>query len=143
MGHDDLRNRLVAVTLEWEALLGVAPRITSAVSEFDAAMLVGHTPASYGGDRAGKTAVARGCDFRHGGVRYQVKANRPSGKPGSKVTLVGKARNYEWDRLVWILYDKTYTLKEAWIWDVADYRSRFDGKRRLSPDDMRLGRRLR
>ena len=52
-----------------------------------------------------KTAVAKGTDFVYRNIRYQVKANRPSGKKGSKVTMVPKASNYEWDRLIWILYD--------------------------------------
>ena len=74
-----LRDRLVAVTLEWESVFGVAPSITSAVSEYDAACLVGHTDESYGKVCAGRTAVTRGCDFTFNGLRYQVKANRPSG----------------------------------------------------------------
>jgi len=86
-----LRESLVAVTLEWERVFGVAPSITSAVSEYDAACLVGHTDESYGKACAGRTAVTRGCDFILNGLRYQVKANRPSGKPGSFFTLVGKA----------------------------------------------------
>ena len=48
----------------------------------------------------GRTAVTRGCDFILNELRYQVKANRPSGKRGSFVTLVGKASNYDWDRLI-------------------------------------------
>jgi hypothetical protein len=39
-----------------------------------------------------KTAVAKGLDSEWSGYRYQVKANRPSGKPGSRVTLVPKPR---------------------------------------------------
>src|SRR2546423_4944138 len=101
-----LRDRLVAVTLEWESVFGVAPSITSAVSEYDAACLVGHTDESYGKVCAGRTAVTRGCDFTFNRLRYQVKANRPSGKPGSPVTKVSEAKNYNWDRLIWILYDR-------------------------------------
>jgi hypothetical protein len=33
-----------------------------------------------------RTAVSKGHDFTYNGLRYQVKANRPSGKPGSPVT---------------------------------------------------------
>jgi len=75
-----------------------------------------------------------------GGKRYQVKANRPSGKPGSFVTLVGKPKNFDWDFLVWLLYDRTFQLQEAWLWDVKTYRQCFEFKRRLSPDDMRGGK---
>src|SRR6266540_5819769 len=138
----NLRDRLVAVALEWERTFGVAPSITSTLSEYDAAWLIGHTNESYGKACIGRTAVTRGCDFIFNGLRYQVKANRPSGKPGSFVTLVGKASNYDWDRLIWMLYDRFYVLQEAWEWDVAAYRSMFDAKTRLCPADMRLGRRL-
>lgn len=140
---EKLRESLVAVTLEWERVFGVAPSITSAVSEYDAACLVGHTDESYGKACVGRTAVTRGCDFILNGLRYQVKANRPSGKPGSFVTLVGKASNYEWDRLIWILYDRYFVIQEAWEWDVDKYRSEFHERKRLAPADMRQGRRLR
>jgi hypothetical protein len=137
-----LREQLVRASLEWERQFGVAPAITSALSEYDAAVLVGHTDLTFSEDCRGRTAVTRGLDFMHGGFRYQVKANRPSGKPGSFVTLVAKATNYEWDRLLWLLYDRYYVLQEAWEWDVADYRRAFDEQKRLSPHDMRRGRRL-
>src|SRR6266550_6085940 len=91
----------------------------------------------------GRTAVTRGCDFILNGLRYQVKANRPSGKPGSFVTLVGKASNYEWDRLIWILYDRYFVIQEAWEWEVDKYRSEFHDRNRLAPANMRNGKRLR
>lgn len=64
----------------------------------------------------GKTVVQRGHDFVFNGARYQVKANRPSGKPGSTVTLVSKVKNYDWDFLVWVHYDRLYEIQEAWQW---------------------------
>ena len=94
VGADELRAMLVAVVLEREHRYGVAPAATSALSEYDAARLVGHTTESLTIDCVGRTAVTRGTDFCHQGRRYQVKANRPSGKPGSFVTLVAKATNY-------------------------------------------------
>lgn len=75
----------------------------------------------------------------HAGIRYQVKANRPSGKPGSFVTLVAKASNFEWDRLIWILYDREYNLLEAYQWNVEDYKRASENIKRLSPADMREG----
>jgi hypothetical protein len=89
-----------------------------------------------------KTAVAKGLDFEWAGIRYQVKANRPSGKSGSHVTLVPKSKNYDWDFLIWILYDTRYDIEEAWQWDVAAYQRRFHDKKRLSPADYRAGTRL-
>ena len=87
-----------------------------------------------------KTAVSKGADFVYKNTRYQVKANRPSGKKGSRVTMVPKASNYEWDKLIWILYDKEYEIQEAWEWSVQDYKLDFDNKKRLSPDDYRKGK---
>ena len=141
-GEQSIRERLVSVALEWERCFGVAPAITSALSEYDAACLVGHSDHSFAKDCVGRTAVTRGADFSHEGVKCQVKANRPSGKPGSFVTLVAKCSNFEWDRLVWLLYDRHFVLQEAWMWDVAEYRNAFENKSRLSPADMRHGRRL-
>ena len=119
---------------------GVAPSITSAISEYDAAMLIGMSQNEYSEYMKDKTAVSKGADFVYKNTRYQVKANRPSGKKGSRVTMVPKASNYEWDKLIWILYDKEYEIQEAWEWSVQDYKLDFDNKKRLSPDDYRKGK---
>ena len=105
-----LRNNLVDVALQWQEKYGVAPSITSAVSEYDAAMLVGMNESEYSEYMKDKTAVSKGADFVFKNIRYQVKGNRPSGKKGSFVTKVPKASNYEWDKLIWILYDKNYVM---------------------------------
>jgi hypothetical protein len=139
---DELRSSLIAIVLEWERRYAVAPFITSAISEFDAARLVGHTPESLAIDCVGRTAVTRGTDFCHNGLRYQVKACRPSGKPGSFVTWVPKATNYEWDRLIWLLYGREFEILEAWEWEVDRYRADFDFVKRLAPPHMRAGRAL-
>jgi hypothetical protein len=129
--------------LEWEKRYGVAPHITAALAEFDAACLLECPEDEYGLQMQIRTAVSRGHDFTFGGKRYQVKANRPSGKPRSFVTLVPKPKNYEWDYLLWILYDSQYEVREAWLWDVQSYRERFESRARLSPADMRSGTDLR
>lgn len=138
----NLRNHLVEVALEWQQRYGVSPAITSAVSEYDAAMILGMSEEEYSSYMSDKTAVARGHDFVFRGLRYQIKAHRPSGKPGSKITNAGKARNYEWDVLVWIRYDVNFGIEEAWAWDREAYIKAFDSKARISPEDMRMGRRL-
>lgn len=137
-----LRDRLIEIALEWERRYGVAPHITSAISEYDAAVLVKCSEADYCQQMQGQTAVRKGYDFTLGGKRYQVKANRPSGKPGSFVTLVAKASNYEWDHLIWILYNSRFEIQEAWLWEVDDYQAQFHEKKRLSPVDMRQGTKL-
>jgi hypothetical protein len=136
----ELRARLVTTALQWETAFGVAPAITSAVSEYDAAILLGSTAQAYGASRSTRTAVSRGHDFVFQNKRYQVKANRPSGKRGCFVTLVGKPRNYDWDFLIWILYDRNFQMQEAWLWSVQQYRSQLGTKTRISPHDMRAGR---
>jgi hypothetical protein len=136
---NDIRARLVAIALEWQSHFGVAPAITSALSEYDAAILLGLPPHVYGSSCSARTAVSRGYDFIFQNRRYQVKANRPSGKPGSFVTLVAKPTNYDWDFLIWILYDRCYEIQEAWLWPMAKYQAAFSAKNRVSPGDMRLG----
>ena len=135
-----LRNKLVDIALQWQEKFGVAPSITSAISEYDAAMLVGMTESEYSEYMQDKTAVSKGSDFIYNKKRYQVKANRPSGKKGSPVTMVPKASNYEWDKLIWILYDKNYVMQEAWEWCVKDYKLAFESIKRLSPKHYRKGK---
>ena len=138
-----LRDKLVDLALAWERAFGNAPHITAALSEFDAAQLVGCSIDEYSACMQTTTAVQRGFDFQFEGKRYQVKANRPSGKPGSFVTLVAKARNFHWDFLIWILYNKQYEMEEAWRWEAATYREAFEFVERLSPADYRRGTQLK
>lgn len=138
----NIRDELVRIALEWEKRFSVCPSITSSISEYDAAMLLGCDSKEYEQNMRGRTSVSKGFDFTYGSVRYQIKANRPSGKKGSKVTLVSQAKNYEFDFLIWILYDTGYNMVEAWKFSVNDYKQRFETKNRLSPDDMRHGQRL-
>lgn len=128
--------------MEWESKFGVAPSVTSSISEYDAARLVGMSERAYSNYMKNRTAVSKGSDFEFSGMKYQIKANRPSGKKGSFVTKVPKARNYQWDKLIWILYNESYEMQEAWEWEVDDYKKNFGGKKRLSPNDYRKGRRL-
>lgn len=134
------RAELVATALRWEQRFGNAPFITTVLSEYDAAMLVGMTEDEYSKAMAGATTVQKGYDFQFKGERYQVKGNRPSGKPGSNVTWVPKATNYDWDQLIWILYDLGYRIVEAWQWDVSGYQTQFHEVKRLSPAHHRQGK---
>lgn len=139
---DSLRDKLVELALAWERAFGNAPHITGALSELDAALLVGVPLNQYSESMRNSTAVQRGHDFVFNENRYQVKANRPSGKLGSFVTLVPKAHNFDWDFLIWILYNKEYEIQEAWLWDVAAYRQAFEPIKRLSPKHYRNGKKL-
>ena len=138
----ELRKKLVEIALEWQNKFGIAPAITSTISEYDAAMLLGMTEDEYSRYMQDKTAVARGHDFIFNNKKYQVKAHRPSGKLGSKITNAGKAKNYEWDILIWIRYNMNYQIKEAWSWDRDLYIKNFDNIKRISPEDMRKGIKL-
>lgn len=139
-----LRNIVVKAALEWERRFSVLPPITGAIAEYDAARIKGTSLNVGKGRRATDTAVRKGGDFRKGETDYQVKGNRPSGKPGSKVSLAFKRpRNYNWDRLIWVLYDKEFHLVEAWEHSRDEFRRRFGSKKLIRPDDMRKGRRLR
>ena len=140
---EELRTNLVEVALEWQSTFGVSPSITSALSELDSALLVGCKSEQYIECMKDRTAVSKGYDFIFNGKKYQVKANRPSGKKGSKVTLVPRAKNYDWDYLVWILYDVSYNIEEAWLWNVNEYKKCFSDVNRLSPADMRKGEKLK
>jgi hypothetical protein len=139
---DKLRDLLVQISLEWERRFAVAPQITVSVAEYDAAKLVGTSLKVGKGRKESDTAVTRGVDFRKDNIFYQVKSNRPSGKLGSKVTLVGKATNFDWHKLVWILYDRGYNIEEAWEFACNKYRELFESKKRISPEDMRKGTKL-
>ena len=44
--------------------------------------------------------------------------------------------------LIWIRYNVEYEIEEAWLWDRASYINNFDEKKRISPDDMRQGKKL-
>ena len=90
--RSELRNKLISVALEWQERYGIAPQITTPLSEFDAAMMVGFSETEYSHFMQDKTAVSKGSDFVFSGIRYQVKGNRPSGKPGSKITMVPRQR---------------------------------------------------
>ena len=138
----NIRSQLVEIALEWQERYGVAPAITSAVSEYDAAMMLGMEEKEYSKYMGDKTAVAKGHDFIYKNIKYQIKAHRPSGKPGSKITNAGKARNYEWDVLIWIRYNVNYEIEEAWAWNRDSYIASFDQKKRITPEDMRKGTRL-
>ena len=53
-----LRDKLADIALQWQASFGVAPSITSSISEYDAAMLVGMSEKEYSDYMRDKTAVA-------------------------------------------------------------------------------------
>lgn len=138
----NLRSELIELCLQWQKKYGLSPAITCAISELDAALLVGMSENEYSIFMQDRTAVSRGYDFIHNRIKYQIKAHRPSGKIGSKITNAGKAKNYDWDKLIWIRYDYSFNIQEAWCWERDAYFKNFDAKGRISPQDMRQGLKL-
>jgi hypothetical protein len=139
----DIRARLAGLAIEWEHRYGVAPPITSAISEYDAAMLLGLSDDEYASSCVGRSAVTPGTDFVHRGIRYQVKANRPSGRAGSTVTIISKPRNLGFDVLVWVLYRPDFSFDEVWTVDVATFERELHGLTYLRPVQLRaVGSRL-
>ncbi len=137
-----LRAQLVQIAPQWEECCGVAPQITNAIAELDAARLVGMAEEKYCADGRKRTGVTRHFDFIHEGRRYEVTGNRPSGKKGSKVSKVGDKLKKDCDFIVWILYDPCYVMEEAWEFATENYKRMFENVAHLRPPHMRLGHRL-
>ena len=91
-----------------------SPLLEGVIEPIDSS-LVGMSEREYSEFMQSQTAVKKGFDFIHEGIRYQIRANRPSGKPGSFVTMAPKAKNYDWDVLICILYNKYFEIQEAWV----------------------------
>jgi hypothetical protein len=141
-----IRNQLVQIVLEWEKRFGFFPGqagVTAAVSEYDAAMRLGLDETEYIASTRGRSSVGRGYDFLFKNKRIQVKANRPSGRPGSAVWNAGpKVKTDGWDKLIYILYDKDYEVIEAYQFDCNTYEKMFSNKKKLRLEDMRKGDKL-
>jgi len=56
-GGSDLRSRLIEIALEWEDYFGVAPSITSSLSELDGARLIGMAEGDYRTCGRNRTAI--------------------------------------------------------------------------------------
>ncbi len=69
-----LREKLVEIALAWQEKFGVAPSVTSSISEYDAAILVGMPEAEYSNYMQGRTAVSRGMIsfFKASGIKLKL-----------------------------------------------------------------------
>jgi len=141
-----IRDQLVQTVLKWEKMFGFFPGqagITAAISEYDAAMMLGHDEAEYIKSIAGRGPVGRGHDFVFKNKKIQVKANRPGGRPGDAVWNAGpKVKTDGWDILIYILYDKGYVAQEAYQFDCDEYERMFSNRTSLRLEDMRKGNKL-
>jgi len=142
MNIDELREQLIKLCLDWEKLLGVAPHITGAISEFDAMKLIGMSEKEILDESKDKTSRQKGHDFIHNDVKYQVKANRPSYRKNSPVTITAKAKNYDFDKLIWILYNQEFVIQEAYEWNVNEYKEKCEFLKQVRPVHLRQGKRV-
>lgn len=85
----NLGQQLVSTALEWQRRFGVAPAITSALLEYDAAILVGCPEEDYCSYMQDKTAVSRGAV---GDNRWEMYLNRINEETGLGLS---KERNCE------------------------------------------------
>jgi hypothetical protein len=137
-----LRDQLVNSILEWQEKYGNAPHITSTISEYDAARLIGMSEEEFAARERGGTPSSREFNFIYREKRYRVQGKRRfSDRPGS-TAIHRKPANYEWDYFIWILYNKSYEIEEAYLWEVAAYKENFDQNDRMPLRDMRSGQRL-
>jgi len=138
-----IRDTLVQTVLKWEETFGFFPGqagITAAISEYDAARKLGLNEVDYQASIPDRTAVSRGYDFIFRNERIQVKANRPSRRPGSAVWNVGKkVKTDGWDILIYILYDEDYVIQKAYKFKSDEYQRMFSDKTSLRLEDMRQG----
>ena len=74
----NLRTTLVETALAWEKSFGNAPSITSALSEYDAALLVGCSTDEYSKCMQGSPVVQRGYDFLFNGYQESWEWDRES-----------------------------------------------------------------
>ena len=78
----DLRRRLVEIALQWQECFGVAPAITSVVSELDAARLVGMPDDEYCAGGADRTFVTKRLRFQIQGLPIPSKGQSPERQAG-------------------------------------------------------------
>jgi hypothetical protein len=140
MNFEPLRDRLCGVASKWQEKYRVSPSIMSAISEYDAARIIGMSEEEYAGRERGITS---GFNFIYNDRRYRVlgRRERRSERPES-IVIRERPRHYKWDYFIWILYNESYVIREVRLWEVASYEEYFEQKDRMSLRDMRLGENL-
>ena len=131
------REQLISQSLAWESAFGKSPSITGELGEIDAIFSLGFLTPETLRKRRSASAVKSKSDFEVNGLRYQVKANRPSGRPGSKVTKIGVPKPDGWDELLWVLYNKDYRVQEFWKIDHRTFWQALGGNKHLRPKIIR------
>ena len=142
-----IRDQLVQIVLKWEKKFGFFPGqagITAAISEYDAATRIFKLDENqYSISVQGRSSVGRGYDFKFNKKKIQVKANRPSGRLGDTVWNAGrKVKTDGWDILIYILYDKSYVVQEAYEFKCDKYEELFSNKKSLRLEDMKKGKKI-
>ena len=140
-GDETRRTLLVAMAFDWERRFGIATVPLSKISEHDVCRLLGLPDEIWALDGQRVVRLTDG-HVTLGKVRARVNADRSDVRPASWLTLVAHSSGAGWDKLFWMLYDKEYELCEAWELPIVDPDQDFDERLRLTPADMRQGRRL-
>ena len=141
-----LRDHLVKSTLEWREKYGSAPHITSTISEYDAARLIGMSEEEY----AQRTIDSRRrFNFIYKKKRYQVHGTRQFSQLPESVAIEKKTIKYGCNYFIRVLYNKSYEIQEAWLWDINSVngpdtgkglKQYFESNDRMTFADLRLGK---
>ena len=91
-----IREQLVEIALKWQERYGIAPSITSAISEIDVAMMVGMREEDYSVLMQDMTAVNKGYNFIQNNLKYQIKMNLPLENLAVKLQTLVKQETMIW-----------------------------------------------
>mgnify|MGYP003976759481 CR=1 FL=1 len=141
-----LRDQLVNSTLEWREKYGNAPTITQSISEYDAARLIGMSEEEY----SERTIDSRRrFNFIYKKKRYQVHGTRQFSQLPESVAIEKKTIKYGCNYFIRVLYNKSYEIQEAWLWDINSVngpdtgkglKQYFESNDRMTFADLRLGK---
>ena len=141
-----LRDQLVNSTLEWREKYGNAPTITQSISEYDAARLIGMSEEEY----SERTIDSRRrFNFIYKKRRYQVHGTRQFSQLPESVAIEKKTIKHGCNYFIRVLYNKSYEIQEAWLWDINSVngpdtgkglKQYFESNDRMTFADLRLGK---
>jgi hypothetical protein len=133
----DLRDRLVAVVLDWEASFGVGPDVLPCLAHYDTVRLLGGSPADAAASPSVRQAAAPDIIFQ--GKRYLLRSRRLSAKDKGLVEFdFDEPAHWDFDFLVWIVYTARYQIHEARIWPVEQIRVIFGAQVKMLPTGIQL-----
>lgn len=125
---NEITDRLIKCSIEFENQTGIVPAVSSALSEIDAMIGIGMSEKDIFGYKIKQKTRQKGHDFEYRGLKYQVKVDRESIKEGfgpgkNKHNSLISPRG-EWDVLIWIEYDCDYKIISAYKWTKKDFKDK-------------------